>query len=249
MNRLRREFWRHGSSRNLWAVEVSGRDESVLACCGPFTPRVAGVVALDDLAFGRGPTLEWLRAHRGEFERYDGDDAAGGHRPVSAPCASAACEEALDSLLGTARRLTRAEAGTAFLRETEQLRFAAAHNEALERRHGWVEARRRLTSMPLPLDERSIASYVLFTHRPVSTPDAYELSSGDLPYVFNPAWDLANDYRTRSVLALPIRDARGDVLGVLQLINARDAAGAIVPFDTAAADAVARLLVEWAQRL
>jgi hypothetical protein len=84
---LRREFWLHQPSANLWAVEVSGRDESLLACCGPFTARAARVVALDELAYERGATLEWLRGHRAECERYDAHGDAG--RPVAAPRAGA----------------------------------------------------------------------------------------------------------------------------------------------------------------
>src|SRR2546426_2507801 len=68
MDRLRRELWRHKHTANLWAVEVSARDESLLACSGPFTPRVAQVLALDELAYGRGPTLEWLRGRRARSE-------------------------------------------------------------------------------------------------------------------------------------------------------------------------------------
>src|SRR2546430_9174099 len=136
MDRLRREFWRHKRSANLWAVEVSARDESLLACCGPFTARVARVVALDELAYGRGPTLDWLRERREEFERYDAQaDAVGGGR-VEAPRAGAASAEVVDALLAEARRLTRAEAGTIYIREPGGLRFAAAHNEPLERRVG-----------------------------------------------------------------------------------------------------------------
>jgi hypothetical protein len=243
---LRREFWLHQPSANLWAVEVSGRDESLLACCGPFTARAAQVVALDELAYERGATLEWLRGHRAEFERYDARGDAG--RPVAAPRAGAVSAEAVDALLAEARRLTRAEAGTVYIREPAGLRFAAAHNEALERRAGWAEARRRLTTGSLPLAERSIASYVLLTHRPVNVPDAYAVGD-DRPYVFNPAWDVRNDYRTRSMLALPIRDARGDVVGVLQLINARDETGTIAAFSRALEDAVGLLAVGWAQRL
>jgi hypothetical protein len=248
MDRLRREFWRHTVSDNLWAVEVSGRDESLLGCCGPFAPRISGIVALDDLAYGRGPTLEWLRGRRDEFERYAPGGEAAARGRVEAPRAGVASDEVLDALLAEARRLTRAEAGTVYLRDAGRLRFAAAHNEALERRHGWVEARRRLTQSSLPLDERSVASYVLFTHSLVNMADAYDIPV-DLPYVFNPQWDGLNDYLTRSVLALPIRDARGTIFGVLQLINARDAAGARVPFGEEAVSAVALLLVGWAQRL
>jgi len=249
MDRLRRELWRHKHSANLWAVEVSARDESLLACSGPFTPRVAQVVALDELAYGRGPTLEWLRGRRAEFERYDASAETGSGREIDVPRAGAVSEEAVDALLTEARRLTRAEAGTVYLREPAGLRFVAAHNEALERRHGWAEARRRLTDGSLPLDERSIASYVLLTHRPVNMPDAYDVRVDEQPYVFNPAWDLMNDYRTRAMLSLPIRDGRGDVVGVLQLINARDEAGALAPFSAAAEDAVGVLLVGWSQRL
>ena len=248
MDRLRRELWRHKHSANLWAVEVSARDESLLACCGPFTPRVAQVVALDELAYGRGPTLEWLRGHRPEFERYRTSADVGAGHGIDAPCAGAVSGEAVDALLAEARRLTRAEAGTVYIREAAGLRFAAAHNEALERRHGWAEARRRLTHGSLPLDERSIASYVLLTHRPVNLPDAYDGRVDDQPYVFNPAWDLKNDYRTRSMLSLPIRGGRGDVVGVLQLINARDETGALAPFSAGAEEAVGVLFVGWSQR-
>src|SRR5437667_273487 len=189
-DRLRRELWRHKHSANRWAVEVGARDESLLACSGPFTPRVAQVVALDELAYGRGPTLEWLRGRRAEFERYDASAETGSGRGIDVPRAGAVSEEAVDALPTEARRLTRAEAGTGYLREPAGLRFVAAHNEALERRHGWADARRRLTDGSLPLDERSIASYVLLTHRPVNMPDAYDVRVDEQPYVFNPAWDL-----------------------------------------------------------
>ena len=247
MDELRREFWQHKTSAHVWAVEVSGRDESLLACCGPFTPRTARVLALDELAYGRGATLEWLRGHRAEFERYD-DRANGDARPrVEQPRPGALTAEAADTLLTEARRLTRAEAGTVYVREKNGLRFAVARNEVLERRHGWAEARRRLTAESLSLYERSIASFVLLTHAAVNIPDAYALPP-DQPYLFNPAWDARNDYRTQSMLSLPLRDARGDVVGVVQLINARDVAGAIVAFSPALQDAVGVLLVGWAQR-
>jgi hypothetical protein len=249
MDHVRREFWLHEPSNNLWAVEVSTRDESLLACCGPFSPRVAPVVALNELEYGRGPTLEWLRGRRTEFRRFDARTAgAVAGRRVAAPDPEAVSCELLDALLTEMRALTRAEAGTVYVREAEGLRFAAAHNEVLEARLGWVEARRRLTQGTLPMNEKSIASYVLCTHSVVNMPDAYDVPLS-LPYVFNPQWDALNGYFTRSVLALPVRGARGSVFGVLQLINARDAAGLIVPFDEAAEATVARALVGWTQRL
>src|SRR2546422_6035637 len=160
MDRLRHELWRHKHSANLWAVEVSARDESLVACSGPFTPRVAQVVALDELAYGRGPTLEWLRGRCAEFERYDASADTGSGRGIDVPRAGAVSEEAVDALLTEARRLPRAEAGTVYLREPAGPRFAAPHHEALPPRHGRAGAPRRLTHRSLPPDATSIASYV-----------------------------------------------------------------------------------------
>jgi diguanylate cyclase (GGDEF)-like protein len=43
--------------------------------------------------------------------------------------------------------------------------------------------------------------------------------------------DAALGYRTRSVLVVPLQERRGEIIGVLQLLNARDAAGRVVPFE------------------
>jgi diguanylate cyclase (GGDEF)-like protein len=136
----------------------------------------------------------------------------------------------LERIVNEARRFTNAEAGTLFLREASGLRFAVVQNEPLTTRFGEAEMRRRLTSDVLPLDAPSLAGYVGNTGEPVALPDAYAISS-DSPYRFNAAFDARHDFHTRSVLAVPLQDPAGDVLGVLQLINARDAGGAVVPFD------------------
>jgi len=50
------------------------------------------------------------------------------------------------------------------------------------------------------------------------------------PYVFNGRRDTLRQDQTGSVLVVPLQEPKGDVIGVLQLINARDEAGQIVPF-------------------
>ena len=55
----------------------------------------------------------------------------------------------LERILESARRLTRAEAGTLFLREGDYLRFAVAQNDFLEAKLGQREAQRRLQDAPL----------------------------------------------------------------------------------------------------
>jgi GAF domain-containing protein len=139
-------------------------------------------------------------------------------------------DRALELLLSHARRLTRAEAGTIYARESDRLRFVVAQNDVLAQRPGAQAAPRSLGDKPLLLDERSIASYVAFTRATVNVPDVYEIPP-ERPYVFDRRMDETLGYRTRSMLAMPLRDARGRVWGVLQLINAKNEAGDVVPFD------------------
>jgi GAF domain-containing protein len=153
-------------------------------------------------------------------------------------------QRALELLLTEARRLTRAEAGTVYLRERDRLRFAVVQNDVLARRFGADEARRRLTAEPLALVEPSVASYVALTRGVVNIPDVYEIPL-ERPYGFDRHFDAVHDYRTRSMLAMPLRDGRGEVFGAIQLINALDPTGTVVAFDRDGEALVAALLTQF----
>src|SRR3989304_5626526 len=66
----------------------------------------------------------------------------------------------LENILREARRFTRADAGTLFLREGDCLRFAVVKNDSLVHRIGETEMKSRLQAEPLPLSETSLAGYV-----------------------------------------------------------------------------------------
>ena len=155
-------------------------------------------------------------------------------------------QRALELLLTEARRLTRAEAGTVYVREGDRLRFAVVQNDAMARRFGPAEARRRLAAEPLALVEPSVASYVALTRGVVNIPDVYEIPL-ERPYEFDRHWDAVHDYRTKSMLAMPLRDGRGEVFGVIQLINALDDAGAVVAFNRGEEELLAALLAQFAR--
>jgi diguanylate cyclase (GGDEF)-like protein len=136
----------------------------------------------------------------------------------------------LEQIVAEARKFTNAEAGTLYLRDGDTLRFAVAQNDVLRERMGEREMRRQLTAQPLRLSQPSLASYVARTGRPLCLPDAYGVSKSR-PYVFNQDLDVRLQYQTGSVLVVPLHDPARDVIGVLQLINARNEAGEVVPFD------------------
>ncbi len=157
---------------------------------------------------------------RSEDELFQRGTALTGERDLAA---------LLERILAEARRFTRAEAGTLYLREGDTLRFAVVQNEALSRQLGEEEMRSLLQTEPLLLRDRSLAGYVALTGKTLNIPDAYEIPR-EAPYAFNPKSDERTGYRTRSVLGVPLQDYLKNVIGVLQLINARDERNAIVPF-------------------
>ena len=137
----------------------------------------------------------------------------------------------LERMLTEARRRTGAEAGTVYLRDQEGLQFAIVQNDQLERRVGRAAFQQRLRGERLPLDRVSIASWVALTRGIVNLPAAANTPLDRRPYAVDRRIDRRLEYVTRSVLAAPLRDASGAVLGVLQLINALDRRGRVVSFD------------------
>jgi GAF domain-containing protein len=131
----------------------------------------------------------------------------------------------LDRILSDARRLSRAEGGSLYVRKSDRLQFAAAQNDAID----MSRLARGYLGKELPVDMHSLAGYVAATGEPVNIPDSHRLSPG-APYRINRDFDAAAGYRTLSILCLPLRCPDGSVVGVLQLINRKDEAGRTVAF-------------------
>jgi len=125
----------------------------------------------------------------------------------------------LDRILTKTREITRADAGTIFLKEGKELVFAYTHNDSLFSAH---EAHKHAyTAIRLPVSESSIAGYVAATGKGLNLADVRSLPQ-DAPYSFNDAFDRKTGFVTKSMLVLPFQDYNGDILGVLQLINSLD---------------------------
>ncbi|MGB7159063.1 MAG: protein kinase [Tepidisphaeraceae bacterium] len=135
----------------------------------------------------------------------------------------------LELLLAEARLLCAADAGTLFIRDGEELQFTVAQNQTLRMRLGSAAVADLFKPFRLPISDRSVAGYVALSGKLVNLPDAQQISPR-LPFHYNPDFDRRHDYQTRSMLAVPVRDPDGALLGVLQLINRTSAVGKIVPF-------------------
>jgi HD-GYP domain-containing protein (c-di-GMP phosphodiesterase class II) len=144
----------------------------------------------------------------------------------------------LELLVREVRRFTRADAGSLYFKVGNQLRFQVAQNDTLAARG--VAAAGAFRPHPVSLDKSSIAGYVATTGEILNIPDVYEIPA-EAEFHFNPAFDERNDYRTRSMLALPMWNRENEIIGVLQLINALDEKGNVTLFDGDHVELVASL--------
>lgn len=132
----------------------------------------------------------------------------------------------LDALLLEARRLTAAEAGSIYLVENGVLNFSFLHNDRL-----FSSDYKKLiyTTHTLPLDNHSIAGYVACNGQPLVIDDVHQIPES-LPYTFNRYFDDTSGYRTKSLIALPLKTSRDKIVGVLQIINALNEKGETISF-------------------
>jgi response regulator RpfG family c-di-GMP phosphodiesterase len=127
----------------------------------------------------------------------------------------------MERILTEVRTLVGADAGTIYVREGEALRFSFSQNDTLEApgRHSST----RFSSLTVPVSARSIAGYCAMTGQVISVEDAYQIEPA-APFRFDRSYDAVTGYRTRAVVAVPLRNSTDVVLGVLQLLNAAPAA-------------------------
>lgn len=129
--------------------------------------------------------------------------------------------ELLDFILAKARRLTLAEAGTVFICEplltgsSNILRCETAQND---------EVKIEQETFTVPIDPYSIAGYTASNCETLKIDDLYNIKRG-APYEFNPGFDKRYGYKSVSMLSVPLKNIKNEVIGVIQLLNHLPEAG------------------------
>lgn len=129
----------------------------------------------------------------------------------------------LERILTLARRFVNAEAGSIYIKEGNWLKFSYTQNDLQQKK---LPPGKKLiySTFAIPLNHESIAGHAACADEMLNIPDVYNLPF-DAPYTFNKEYDEMSGYRTRSVLTFPLKTGRGGIIGVLQLLNAKDAEG------------------------
>jgi GAF domain-containing protein len=120
----------------------------------------------------------------------------------------------LESVLGTARKMTKSDAGSIYLID----RTAPVHTVCFEVSQNSSQPDRSLVNFAVPLNQDSIVGYVALTGETLNLSDAHDLPE-DASYCHHKTFDYDIEYHTRSVLAVPMFDSQKRTIGVFQLIN------------------------------
>ena len=151
-------------------------------------------------------------------------------------------EALLDLILTTAREITWSDAGALYLLDMDGtgsrcLRSTLVQNDSLP-----VAVKEHA----LAIDAHSAAGYAALSGEVINLSDAYA-PPPRAPYSIDHTVDQQTGYRTKSMLVVPMKTPKGEVIGVLRLINRRpdrarrfgsldDIAREAVPFSARAQD-------------
>jgi len=132
----------------------------------------------------------------------------------------------LELIVKEARSFTDADGGSLYIKEGDKLNFLVAQTASLERRSNTKPS---FKSFYVPLTKASISGFVAVTGEVLNIPDVYHIPP-IVEYRFNKDFDVKMDYRSKSMLTVPMRDHQDEIIGVLQLVNSMDKNGKVVPF-------------------
>lgn len=132
-------------------------------------------------------------------------------------------EDLLERIVTDARRIAVADAGSLYVLEdrggAKVLRFAVAQCDSKEI---------PFKSFIMTLGAPAAAAAAARTGKPLRFEDAYRIPP-ETGVTFNRTFDDSIGYRTKSMVAIPMKDQRGDVVGVIQLLNKKTSSEVRIP--------------------
>ncbi len=148
-------------------------------------------------------------------------------------------DKLLEAILLAAKDVTNADGGTLYrMTDGRALKFEIVRNDTLGIAMGGTTGV-KIPFPPLPLFGESgeknmsmVAAWAVHNDKSVNIADAYSERGFDFSGTKN--FDRKTGYRSQSFLTVPMKNHENEIIGVLQLINAKnDASGAVRPFSDA----------------
>jgi len=134
----------------------------------------------------------------------------------------------MEKILTVARQFVNADAGSIYIREGDYLQFTYTQNNTLQERLPKDE-KLIYSTFSIPIDEKSIAGFVAITGEALNIQDVYKIDP-NASYKFSKIVDQKTGYKTKSTITIPLKTFTGDILGILQIINAKNIHNQVIHF-------------------
>ncbi len=143
-------------------------------------------------------------------------------------------DKLLETILTAAKKITNADGGTLYRLVDQKLKFEIVLNDSLKIAMGGT------TGVPVPFypiplrapdgtpNSSMVSAYAALHDETVNIADAYTAEGFD--FSGTRAFDNKTGYRSMSFLTIPMKNHEGEIIGVLQLLNAQEDDGTVAPF-------------------
>lgn len=135
----------------------------------------------------------------------------------------------LEEILRGCRTMTNADAGSIYVLDDGKLHIRYAQNDSLQQK---LQPGEKLlySIFSIEVSNKTLSGSCALSGQMINIPDAYKIPAGS-PYSFDSNYDKLTNYRTESILTIPLKINTGEILGVIQIINAKDKRGKIRTFN------------------
>ncbi|TDO95251.1 HD-GYP domain-containing protein (c-di-GMP phosphodiesterase class II) [Halanaerobium saccharolyticum] len=135
-------------------------------------------------------------------------------------------EKVLELILKQARVITNADAGSIYFYENGKLNFKIMQNDTINLEEKYFETKNSLPAVSVTRE--NVVGYAVIADKLINIEDVYNDDKFD--FSGPKKYDRLTGYKTTSMLVIPLKNIDEEVIGVLQLINAKDEQGNTIPF-------------------
>jgi len=142
----------------------------------------------------------------------------------------------LERILFESRKVVNADAGSIYItvpteqgeEGSEKLSIKYSQNDTIQKK--LPPGQKMIYSIfSVLINERSISGFCALKRVLINVPDMYNIPP-ESPYKFNSSYDTITGYKTISSLTIPLISTDKRLMGVIQVLNAKDLSGNIIPF-------------------
>lgn len=134
----------------------------------------------------------------------------------------------LNTIVEKGMQITNCDASTLYLYEDDVLKFRIMRTISQNVCRG--KDGEEITDIPpVPFKEENVCAYTAIHRKVVNIEDVY--NSDEFDFSGPKRYDAMTGFRTQSMLVIPVENNTGELIGVLQMMNAQDENGKVIPFD------------------